>query len=1124
MSRTPVPPPIRIGALALALTLAPPLAHGEDASPPPPPVARTPAAVDPDALAARGIDDVRAGEPERERVGVRELVFAGEAGLRRATRELADGALPLRVRLSLLRAIAWHDTAAGEDTLAAAADDPRFEVRALVAQGLGGGRSAGGVAVLARLALDPMPGVRGAALRALFAIDRDDAVAARTALRPDTAPELRTRRLVLHRLRGDAAPAVLALARRAYLTGTTSDERFAGARLALRGADGCDSSLRRLVIAQYGVAPWLSFLVRRLLHAPPVEVHPALARLAAAEALVAELGRPGTEPSVRASLVRLAVHWLARPARVEHRQVDEEAKALLFGALPDLARDDPERTTLVEEVVRRLRAAAFENPADAIRLLLPLGEATALPALCSLVDPHLLRAELTHVSGALRDLRRTGGLETARVLVARERPDDIRTDGVQALAGEPWSVVGELASALLADASDAVASQTATMLLARKEPQARALLEAALLDGAWRAHEEGVLHELVRPADAAAYALLNRLLRDGSRDVRHAVFEELGAAGSPLRGPRALELVTHEMKRPGPGVDVAMIAKALTMLDGQAAVRYVREQWATFPVPPVLMRDLQVVAHVDALDFALEIAAKAADDDDSMLAAVATVLMGPAATDTTRTDRFWRRLLSKGSASLRDAAVRALAGVDHGPMSVYLIPFLADATQLATSRTYAIAAIARGGEPLPLNLLWKLASDRLEDELLRDECAKALVEAAGDDVREQATAWLEGSTVETNEVLRSIGRLAGTRATPDRVRRLVALFRAALAARFAHPPYARALDEEDASRELRVGALALAVATTNDPAALSTLTDALLDPVFARYQLESRRAFALDHGGGGGPLTAGDDPLELDVALRLDGIGETDTPRPPVPSEVVSIVEARVFVDAVAGRAEIAGRLVRARDDGTLAAFDDLFVAWLARRLAGLAPHDVHRAVPAGLPLPGDLTLPAPARCDGPEATYLAGACSERAEWEGRFDVAATLAQESLRADARCGIVDLPPSRWLDRSRTPRPSWQAARARLDLLHAGARAQAGRVDEARALCTAALDRVPRDARVHVESAHVRLVAGFDLEAALAAAERGLDLDRRQDQSSSDLALGVIAALRAKLSDATKPPPK
>ena len=76
--------------------------------------------------------------------------------------------------------------------------------------------------------------------------------------------------------------------------------------------------------------------------------------------------------------------------------------------------------------------------------------------------------------------------------------------------------------------------------------------------------------------------------------------------------------------------------------------------------------------------------------------------------------------------------------VRHGPGARLLIPCRAAAKGLSVWRGASICAVAKVDEMHPVDLLWRIASDRLEDELLREEGANGLVAEAGDD-RDQHT-------------------------------------------------------------------------------------------------------------------------------------------------------------------------------------------------------------------------------------------------------------------------------------------------------------------------------------------------------------------------------------------------
>ncbi len=632
---------------------------------------------------------------------------------------------------------------------------------------------------------------------------------------------------------------------------------------------------------------------------------------------------------------------------------------------------------------------------------------------------------------------------------------------------------------------------------------------AALLDRTWRPFEQNLVRTLAAPADDAAYALLERLLREGTAEARRALFIEVSAPTSPLRGPRAVALVRLAIDTPAFGIKVDTIATALSSVDGPAAVTYVRENWTKVTRPGVLLRNLQVVADASATTLALEIAAVTRDDDDAMLSEIAAVLSGRAPGDPARTDPFWRRLLATGSPVMRQVAIRALTWVDHGPMAAFLVPFLMTRDEASTSRRDALVALEHGKEVAPEPMLWSLASDRTEDEDLRIACAATLVPRASEAIRAKATDWLAECVEEPSEAVGKVAEIAGTHATPPRVARLVDLFRRSLDARFHARPYLRPAspDDDERARANRVPALATALAASGDATALDALADSLLDPRYAVYGLETRRVFALEHAGGGGPLTSAADPVEHQVALRDPGSNPFETARAPLPAEFEATVEALVRAGPKEGVARIVDRLARARADGSLARFDDLFVSWIARRVAATT-----REAEGGEG-PVVVGFPVPARRDGPEALDDLDRRSEAAQNSGAFAEAARLGRAALAAGARSGTLDLPPSRWLDGGRTPPPSWDLRRARVALLEAAAVATAGDAERARTLFAAGTARERYDPRIFVEAARIRLAAKSDPADALADARRALELERRQGDEPSGPATRAFAAANA-----------
>jgi hypothetical protein len=387
-------------------------------------------------------------------------------------------------------------------------------------------------------------------------------------------------------------------------------------------------------------------------------------------------------------------------------------------------------------------------------------------------------------------------------------------------------------------------------------------------------------------------------------------------------------------------------------------------------------------------------------------------------------------------------------------------------------------------------------------------------------MRAKATDWLAECVEEPSEAVGKIAELAGTNAPPSRVARLVELFHRSLDARFRTRPYLRPASPDDDEHALanRVPALATALAASGDASALDALVASLFDARYAAYALETRRVFAMEHAGGGGPLTSAADPVEQRVSLRDPGSNPFETARAPLPAEFQATVEALVRAGPKEGVARIVERLARARADGTLARFDDLFVSWIARRIATTTSEANAAGANVG-EAPTAAAFPAPARRDGPEALDDLDRRSETAQSAGAFAEAARLARAALAAGARAGVLDLPPSRWLDGGRTPPPSWILRRARIDLLDAASMVAADPAQAATRFA-AGTAREPRDPRIFVEATRIRLAAKADPASALADAQRALELERRQGDEPSGPATHAFAAAKRAVAGAKK----
>jgi len=1055
-------------------------------------------------------------DPATAAHAARELLLSGDQGLKGAAERLASGKASLGARLRLLPVLAASRRSEVDVLLAAAALESRPELRMLAAHGLGAGRSGLAVEVLARLARDPVSGVRAAALRALFAIETPTSLDTRASLPDDRDPELRTLRLALHRLRGDAGGAIARRAVRSFALGATSAERLAGVRLMAAQSAAVPELALALAVLELGGDATSRTVARAVLGHPAPIRDRGQGRLAAAEALLALLAGSPAEARRRDGLLDLAVEWLAHPEREQGRQVDEEARTALFSALPDAGR------ALVEPVSRRLRANAFEDPAHGVRLLLGLEKEVALSALQALArDAAMLEHPvLGALSAGFGELERIGDRGLARALTSPEMLTDVRVSATKALAGDDDDVAWPLLEGLLRDADAAVSSEAKEAVERRGGDRARRLLEKVLLEGRW---PEGrwprwaadAVHVVATPADPAAYEFLDRALTKGRTELREAVFAEIAHVPSPLRGPAAVRLVRRGIDEPQLGFDVGQIAQALAPVDGPAAVVWVRDHWRTWRSPEVLVRNLQVVTDRSALDFVLGLAAGLSDKEDGLLNSVITVVCGACPKVPAQTDPFFRRLLDRGSPSVRQSVIDVLPGVPHGPMAKWLVPWIADRTADATVRRKALLACAPEREQPTTALLWKIASDRTEDCDLRPAAAVELLRRGDPRLRPLALAWLSEKIDEWSDAVERIAELAGHGASPSEASDLLQLLRDDLAQHYRQRPYyhRRRGDDEDEALANRASALIRAIGASGDPASLDAVAAHLFDPRFATWASEAARYSALRRASGGGPFSPLADPPALGVLLRHAEEDPNETPIPPIPPEAAEIVEAL----ARRGPEEAAQRLARAltdaEDTGRLAAFQDLYLLWLATGFRDPGPRRERPPADAAARQLEDALVRTAPSCGAEELVALDRRRLE-AERAGRFEEAAERAREVSALAARTGLMDIPPARWLDAGRAPEdPPWRVVRARVDLLLGAAAAAAGKPDEARDAFLAGVARAPNAPETLREAATLMARTRFDLQGAEARARRAAELERREGDPESQATRDALSAVEA-----------
>ena len=603
-------------------------------------------------------------------------------------------------------------------------------------------------------------------------------------------------------------------------------------------------------------------------------IDPAEARLAAAEALIAHLARGGIGQAERDATLGEAVNWIAHAARVEGRHVDDEARTFLFAALPDLARRDASvRDALVADVSRRMRSAQFDDPAHGIWLLRGVGEAGGA----------------ARARGALRARSRPPRGAAPR-LGRAARPSAHRRRGDRPPAGRSGTPErhpgrrrarhrGRALVARLEVPARAARRSTTTRSRRRPRPPCspapsprrgrRSRRRSSTAAGARTSRTRSMRWS--GAADDAAYALLDapaargrdraapgRVHRGIDPDVVAARAE--GGRARRARDRRPLVRNRHRHARDGAVLGGRQGGRALHPRATGRASRARACCCAICRSSPSPRRSISRSRS----------RRRSGTTTTACWAKCAAVLCGRAASAPARTDPFWKRLLSRGSGDMRPRrgpGARGRRPRPHGRLSrppprrrepvrrfAPGRPPRARARRRAAPRT---AALPAGIEPH------------------RGRGPEARVRArpvpiASDATRESAVEWLAEAIDESSAAVVRIAEVAGTGATAERARRLLGLFQSGRRGALRRPAV-RAADRRRRRRALRYGSRRSRSPSrsTRDPAALDGLTDALLDPRFAEFQRESRGLFAHEHASGGGPLTSGIDPLELDVVAAL---------------------------------------------------------------------------------------------------------------------------------------------------------------------------------------------------------------------------------------------------------------
>nr|MDJ0523656.1 HEAT repeat domain-containing protein [Planctomycetota bacterium] len=608
------------------------------------------------------------------------LGLLGDAGLKAAAERLARGELAPTTRMDLVAVVAAAEHPEADTLLGRAADESRPALRMLAADGLGRGRSARAVPILARLARDPVPGVRIAALRSLFAIESPQAVAARIDVPREREYELLARRLSWHHRCEDVGPALRDLAVDAYLRARSVPVRMAAAHYLTLPALDAPREVLELILREMGQGPYIAGAVRVGRGLPRTGYDPGHERRIAIDAVFNLLARADVDTASRTRLIDLAVAWVARPIPMDPYRRDPIPEHVLRRRLPDLGAE------ILEPVVRRLERGGFAEPRQGVILLRELGADVALPPLRRFLEPRASRppfesrAEAEQrrylrgaAAGAIQELGRIGDETLARALLAGDEAKTLKIDVLHALRDEdaPW-VVPLLTEVTRGDEPE-LRSHAITILEKRPEPEARALLVDDLFERVERPHDR--LAPLVRRGGDDAYTVLKRALQDDRPALRIAALSQFHRRRAPrLMNERSRTLLARYEPSSALRLDIQQYVYALLSVDPVKAVSWVREQWENMPSIGIRMTTLRILgethgkkAREAAIDLALE--KVAGDVPRTLLLTAAAVFMGPrddteqyGYTWTYRKEEvgaFWRRLLDSDDAQKQRDAIHA---------------------------------------------------------------------------------------------------------------------------------------------------------------------------------------------------------------------------------------------------------------------------------------------------------------------------------------------------------------------------------------------------------------------------------------------------------------------------------
>jgi tetratricopeptide (TPR) repeat protein len=1025
------------------------------------------------------------------------LVLLGDVGLKHAARRLARGDVPRAAMTHLLTVVASGEHPDADVLLERAAGEPDAEWRMIAADGLGRGRSPRAVPALAALAKDPVPGVRVAALRSLFAIEGPEAVAARRDVPADPRPDLLARRLAWHRSRGDASPEVLALAASAYRRGATPALRVEAARLLALPALEAPLPLLRTVVTEFGTGPVGAALVRFANGAPREGYAPGAARTAAIEAALAALSRPDLPAPERAWVLDLAVGWTAHPVVLDATAKEPIPELLLHARLPDFG------DAIVPHVLARLRPGGFETPSVGVELIREAGGLRSLPALRELLGPERPGSIRAAASGGIRDLGAVGDEALARAVLAGDSSRAIRTDVLRALRSEPGAWAVRLLGETLASDDTGMASAAADALEERREPEARDLLVAHVLSGRDPQPERRLRH-LVESFDAEAFALLERVLREGKPSLRAAALDPFSFV-PPGRVEGALAVLRPFAARARGALEVQAFVTALLGVAPEEAVRWVRDRWDALPVADVPAMQRTLLSRLGSatgeaavratIDLALE--KTRARDDAALLSAACGALKDRAGWRDAELDAFWLRALRHPDEGLPWTAAQYLDRPGRGDLTAGLLPLL-DRTvrdlEHPERGVFVIRALRHQpwAKAEPAVLAAALERDAPTD--VRAAAAWALAGRCSPASRAALERWLLESGRDLGEpalglaVAAAVGEGGGPEVA-------AALFEAIRGELFAHYSTPESLDPRalrlDGLGE-RLAVLAQAVAYTRDEPAMDRMVDLVFDARFAAYARIAMRLKAMRLPEAG-PAEAGGRTAWPRDLLSGGPPRETGALEFAMPSEVWMLAGAvKPMGDAALARSleRVVGE---ARATGRLALFPDLYLFRAVSALRDKPTREMDAAA--------DVVERALARVepvDGAVDQAVLRGRAWRLPFRGRYADAARAQEGIVRIAARRGYED-----------EFAGLYARERATLDALRGADFASRGLEDQARDAFRRALARAPHDPVVLQTCAWYRALVDFDLDVAESEARRARTLERRTDGEPSLDATDTLA---------------